>query len=466
MTRRRVVWTSTALILIVAVVGGPTGCLKQLVDVAPPSDTITSAGINTVTQAEAVYAAAVLQFAGAFGGVQTVNPTTPYIIETGALTDELLDVNGPGLNALDARTADTGSSGSGAYDALQASRVQARLATIALRKFTASPPSTVAESYMLEGYSELLLAEYICSGIPLSTVNFGGGITYSPGLTTTQALEVALAHFDTASTYAGSPSVQVGVSVGRGRAWLDLGDYDSAAAAVVNVPTSGGYAVEYGTQPNLQNQVYLAVDYGTQTALIVSNDEGENGLNFVSAQDPRVPTTTTGPYVSFNGLTSYTSPIVLASGVEGQLIQAEAALSHGTPAWLDMLNALRTDGTYTTAPDATNPNQLDTTYNAGTGGVAGLAPLTDPGTPTARVDLVFRERAFWMYLTGHREGDLRRLVRQYGRPQETVYPIGPYILPVPKQGVPVSYGSQVVGIPDANEQRDNPLYHGCFNFGA
>ena len=27
-----------------------------------------------------------------------------------------------------------------------------------------------------------------------------------------------------------------------------------------------------------------------------------------------------------------------------------------------------------------------------------LAPLTDPGTPAARVDMLFRERAFWLYL--------------------------------------------------------------------
>ena len=52
----------------------------------------------------------------------------------------------------------------------------------------------------------------------------------------------------------------------------------------------------------------------------------------------------------------------------------------------------------------------------------GLAPLTDPGTKDARVNLLFRERAFWFWLTAHRLGDLRRLVRQYGRGAETVFP--------------------------------------------
>ena len=58
--------------------------------------------------------------------------------------------------------------------------------------------------------------------------------------------------------------------------------------------------------------------------------------------------------------------------------------------------------------------------------VPGLASLSDPGTPDARVDLTFRERAFWMFMTGHRLGDLRRLVRQYGRGSETVFPTGAY----------------------------------------
>jgi hypothetical protein len=31
-----------------------------------------------------------------------------------------------------------------------------------------------------------------------------------------------------------------------------------------------------------------------------------------------------------------------------------------------------------------------------------------------------------MYATGHRLGDLRRLVRNYGLPQASVFPSGPY----------------------------------------
>jgi len=85
--------------------------------------------------------------------------------------------------------------------------------------------------------------------------------------------------------------------------------------------------------------------------------------------------------------------------------------------------------------------------------VPGLTPLTDPGaTPdtAARTNLTFRERAFWMYATGHRLGDLRRLVRQYGRGKETVFPTGTFF----KGGV---YGTDVT-LPVPTDEQNNPSY--------
>src|SRR5581483_874628 len=105
----------------------------------------------------------------------------------------------------------------------------------------------------------------------------------------------------------------------------------------------------------------------------------------------------------------------MASGVEARLIEAEAALAAGDASWLTILNRLRTDGTFTTAPHPGDPTVTDTTWGPGVGavlfpnGLPGLRPLTDPGTPAARVDLLFAERAAWLFLTGHRLGDMRRL---------------------------------------------------------
>jgi hypothetical protein len=150
------------------------------------------------------------------------------------------------------------------------------------------------------------------------------------------------------------------------------------------------------------------------------------------------------------------SPIVLASGVEARLIEAEAVLQAGdAAAWLAKLNALRTDGTY----DTTASSPPDTLWHAGSGGVAGLKPLADPGTADGRVDLLFRERAFWLFLTGHRQGDLRRLIRQYGRDAVDLYPTGHY------QGVlfGIYYGGDVTAPVPAAERTLNPNFTGCFS---
>ena len=141
-------------------------------------------------------------------------------------------------------------------------------------------------------------------------------------------------------------------------------------------------------------------------------------------------------------------PLTLASGLEARLIEAEAALNAGDASWLTTLNALRT--TCTDAGSCPDPAP------AGTGGVAGLPPLTDPGTPDARVDLLFRERAFWLFMTGHRQGDLRRLLRQYHRQQNQVYPTGLY------SGGLGTYGNDVT-VPIPLSERANPLFTGCFN---
>jgi hypothetical protein len=111
------------------------------------------------------------------------------------------------------------------------------------------------------------------------------------------------------------------------------------------------------------------------------------------------------------------------SGIDARLIEAEAALQAGNAAgMMTILNALRAAPQQLTAPSPT-----------ATGTHAGLttpvmAPLTDPVTTDARVNLLFREKAFWEFGRGYRLGDLRRLIRDYGRAADGSntggYPIG------------------------------------------
>jgi hypothetical protein len=76
---------------------------------------------------------------------------------------------------------------------------------------------------------------------------------------------------------------------------------------------------------------------------------------------------------------------------------------------------------------------------------------------------MFSERGFWLFGTGHRQGDLRRLVRQYNIPQSQVYPTGAYI-PGTFFGVSGTlYGIYTnIGL-GAHELEANPNYQGCFD---
>jgi len=353
------------------------------------------------------------------------------------------------------------------YASLQKTRGQVRQALGMLREFApGSSPALQGHLHSMDGYATVMLAELYCSGIPLSELVYRGDYRLEGASTTAQVLERALASFDTAIAMSTDSARFLDLArVGRGRALLGLGRYTEAAEAVAAVPTGYGYAVQYPTD-SMANFFTLASGYvNNYSSFNMSDGEGANGLPFRSSGDPRTRAVLLGmgQYAPHYRPARYEmngrSPIVLASGIEARLIEAEAALTAGGN-WLAMLNALRTDGTFTTRPNTADPAVTDTTWSAGSGAVAGLAPLADTGTPAGRVDLLFRERAFWLHLTGIRAGDLRRLVRQYGRAPDTVFPVGPYL------GALGSYGASTsLSVPD-DEITYNPLYSGCLSEDA
>ncbi|MBX6330628.1 MAG: hypothetical protein IRY91_02145 [Gemmatimonadaceae bacterium] len=375
---------------------------------------------------------------------------------TGLFADELTDRNGGNFTA-DRRHATALQDGGYPFLGLSKARVNALIAIGDLQRYNPTPAWRIGELFAYVGYVEVLFGENLCSGVPVGVVSNGTPLA-GPTLTRSALLQLALAHFDSAEAYAaGADSIAYVVRIGRARALLDSGDVAAAAAATAGVPASYRFAIPYGASALERNAIYEYVS--EEKAATVADGEGVNGLDFVRARDPRVPTQNLGAgrsggdVYAFTAYSAPSAPIVLASGVEAQLIRAEAALAADDPSWLTTLNALRTDGTFDTQPSDTNPAVTDTVWHAGSGGVAGLKPLSDPGTAAARVDLLFRERAFWLFATGHRHGDLRRLVRQYGRGVERVFPTGPY------QGGALSYGSDVTFVPSHEET--NPSYTGC-----
>ena len=326
------------------------------------------------------------------------------------------------------------------YIDLHRARESAERAATALQ---AAAPDDERRGTMLSfsGALHILLAENYCSGAPISTTS--PTLTYGPASTTEETLQAAVVKLDAALAAAGSNAdIRNLAAVLKGRALLDLGQFAAAAQAVAAVPTAFVYNLSHGAATPRQQSFTFTYMYNSQ-AFLVSDREGTNGLNFATAGDPRVPIEGDGgpsafdqrtPRYFFKKYNSFGHQVVLASGVEARLIEAEAALQAGNDAlWLQKLNEARSP--------------------------YGMGALTDPGAQAARVDLTFRERAFALFATSHRLGDLRRLVRQYNRPAESVFPTGAYHKDNLTRGTDVNI---VVPISEKN----NPNFTGCLNRGA
>jgi hypothetical protein len=406
--------------------------------------------------------------------MQFRNVVADVIVQSGLLTDELVSQVSVSsglpassyINTTDDRDLTEAASTEFAtvstveYPELHKLRGQARLARGVLAGYAPDvSPAVRGQLYAYEAYADVLLADLYCSGVPLSTVDFNGDYTYAKPSTTDQIYTQAVALFDSAlAISADSADIMTLARVGKGRALLALRQYDAAATAVASVGDGDVYRLRIQ---------FMAPD-GTLikfSGVSVSDREGINGFPFLSGGDPRTASDTV-TFASIGNAQTVHFPnkyvlrdstwFIAASGIEARLIQAEAALQAGSGTWLTILNTLRTTGSFTRID--TVAGQPDTVWTAGTGGVAGLGPLADPGTDTGRVTMLFNERAAWLFMTAHREGDLRRLVRAYGRAQDAVYPTGPYSGP----STTGLYGSYIdKPIPPA--ERRNPNFTGCLS---
>jgi len=299
----------------------------------------------------------------------------------------------------------------------------------------------LGQMYAVRGYSALQLAEDLCPGFPLNDVTPDLQPLYSHPLTTDSAFAIASAALDSAVKYAHDTTRFVVLArVAKGRVLLDQGKFAEAAAAVASVPTDVSYDVNTGF-----NTLFNIIRPGSWDEggynWVVPDTQGTNGEPFITENDARIPLGSSGKGAMDTSVTFYktakysnrNAPITIASGVEARLIEAEAALHAGDPQWLTILNTLRQTAISPALPD-----------------------LVDPGNDPARVDLVYHERAFWLYLTGRRLGDLRRLIKVYGRGAETVFPTGPY-----PQGGTFGTATSIPFILAANTTGNPYLTSGC-----
>ena len=427
------------------------GCSRgDLLEVATP-DQITPDMAASAVGANALRVSAVGNFAFFYGG-DYGGSFHGVSITSGLLADEIEQARGgtehvdsraqnEALNPLTTTWASVGQANTQLIRAIKALKQYAPEGTTTEKNTKATQ---IAQLYAFRGMLLTIVGEIYCNGVPIGDANDVAPKTEI--LSNAQLWTKALAQFDTAVTTLGSVSasdITNLVAVGRGRTYIDQGQFAQAATVVANVPTNFVYNVFYSTSTVI-NAVY---DWMNGTLNYAPADkEGGNGLPFVSANDPRVTVIRNSagvptPRAGQDGRNHFTqtvfakgdAPIALATGIEARLIEAEAALNAAPP---DVV-------TYLAKVNAARATRTD------------LPALTDPGTQSGRVDQLMYERGFWFWGTSHRLGDMRRLIRQYGRGTESVYPTGPYF-------AGGSYGTDIALVPSQAE-RNNLDYKGCTN---
>lgn len=348
-------------------------------------------------------------------------------------------------------------------------RVEADNAIAGFRTYLPDSAAAIASMFALKAYVENLMGELYCNGTPLSGIE-GGQIVYGAPLSNDSVLQIAIAHTDSAllianETFTGDPvrtardsararQIIRLASITKGRALVNRGQFAAARTAVAAVPTTFKYHA-YHSANTTTNQTW-ALNNSARRYTIPNGREGIVGIDFVTPNDPRLPRQIGGAQVFDNsvpmtlvrqGLWGQFDSIAIATGLEARLIEAEADLQPGgnRANWLTAINSLRTTTT------------LYPPLGTGLGIARGpnLVALPDPPTDSARIDIHFRERAFWMFSTGHRLGDMRRLLRQYGLTEAQVYPNGAYV----KGG---TYGDAAM-MPVAFDESNNPNFTQCLD---
>ena len=451
-----------ALVLVGAM--GLAACNTDELLTVPTPDVVRPSDLSSASALPNAYAATVGDFALGYAGSSRAGEEG-LVNMSGLLSDEFYNSETfPTRVEVDMRrTNPINATMLTLFQNLQRARATAELVSGRYVELDPKNPNRV-EVQALDAYTYVLFAENYCNGVPTSKV-VDGAFVYGDPQTGIQLLTIAIAKFDSAITAAGvtGAGANTGLNlarIGKARAQVNLGNYAAAATTVAAVPTTYVYNIGASENTTRQNNGVFGYTFA-QRRFSVASGEGGNGLAFNSSGDPRIGAfqnplggfTASIPYfqtAKYQGTPAGTrnAPTPLALGTEARLIEAEAALAAADDAtFLAKLNEARANSkTYIRGNDPAP---------------AAPAPLTlvDLGlTPQSRQNLLFSERAYDLYLTAHRLGDLRRLIRQYGRGAETVFPTGPYL----QGGV---YGPDV-NLPVPFEEQNNAKFTACIDRAA
>ncbi len=436
-------WVFLATLLILLTLG-TTSC-DSLVEVIDP-DIVTPESLNSETGIETLKAKAgsLGDFAIAMSGSAAGHGATAGLITMSGLMSDEYDYSGtfPTRREGDTRILqNTNTTMDRIYSNLHRARGGA-VATINLAQVFGGIAEIESEMQSIVGYSYIMFAETFCGGVPFGLVPADGGdIVQGTPLSTVEMFNAAISWFDQAlssATAVGDNNLASLARVGKARAMLGLGDYAGAANEVSSVQTSFVYNIEHSDNSRRQeNGIYIMSTVRRQYS--IADGKGGNGLMFRSSNDPRTPWDG-GDSFGQDDITLYynqlkfpssNASVALASGIEARLIEAEAAAnSNDAQKVEDIHNALRA------------------TMGLGDLDFSGMS-----GDPLLLAS--FAERAFWLFSSGHRHGDLRRLIDVYNMAPSDVFPWGPYF----KGG---EYSSNLT-FPIPQSEANNPNYVGCLN---
>jgi hypothetical protein len=479
--------------VMITVAGTLGACSKdKILNVTDP-DIINPSNLTSAEAAEALRVGAITRVSDLTGGLQGSGSLNEGIYHfSGVVADEWRSTDTfVQRDEADSRTI-TEANTAMLLEArgIHRARVAAIQAIPYLRQFKPLNISDVGQMFWIRGWAEMTIAENFCNGMPISSLDASNNIVYGDPETNVQIYTRAKESFDSAMANAPAgdkraDTVKWMSSIEKARVQLDLGDVAGAGATITTgaVPDNFNFRMSY-TQVIGDNQIWALNNSAGRW--MVANNEGPLGLNPLSANDPRVPiciggtaackvfdatqTRNTsfdnnfgpGSFLVQQVFPNREADISIATGTEARLIEAEVALRTGDVAtFLAKLNFLRTN--FDTFKQPSNPCSATVQVNGcppvPVGGAFAI-PLIDQGTVDANVDLLFRERAFWLWSTAHRLADLRRLVRPvadggFGRAENTIFPNGPYY----KGGI---YGTdKFLIIPQA--EQNNPQFHGCLD---
>jgi starch-binding outer membrane protein, SusD/RagB family len=390
--------------------------------------------------------------------------------ESGHLADEFKNSDfQPTRQDVDMRSITT-SNGTLGYNQVTTIRGYMRTALAKMQQYAPDSTAHIAELYMALAFVEMNMAEAYCNGIPLGELKAGvvdySDPSYTP-LTNLQVYDKAMVHIDSALTVVGtatdvnSTAVRNASLIVKARIHVNRAEYAAAAALVPTATIASSYQYMWTTQASSNADDNGIWTVNNNVARLTVSDSFDiingqvnrifNALPFATGNDPRVPVLRATSQPAEDGTTplyiqriwpNRDDPIPMVSGIDARLVEAEAMLNVPNIAgMMTILNALRT------APPRIGNFQPAT-----------MTALPIPATQAAAVSLFFREKGFWTFGRGQRLGDLRRMIRQYGRTEDQVFPKGNYL----KGGV---YGTDV-NFPVPDVELVNPQFKGCIDRNA